>query len=537
MNDTGSKTNDKSIENQNAKKITKDTFSDEDNLNNQIYISNFMNKYIQLADGKTNIKLSNKRYWMINLSKKIKLTNFFLKRLNWFNILQYHGIDSIRDKQINQECKFSNIVAYEVISKENILLFKKDYFQFKSHTKRTIFSQNETHIEEQFSKMAIANSKGWFFNLSSDLIDDEDILKEYVDAYSISVHGFTDTFYIIKFNLKLNSEVQSIFNTILKNKCYRRPLFKSNIHNIDRSPASIYDIGYDAKKFAVRDLELQVLSIFFEKFIHKDVYLFSKNKYIPPYTSYYFTQKFDNSNEIFKIFGLQNIPNSVNKSCKMRIDYGSSIQPTEEKQLRTCVVVEIDSSNKEELSNWAYTQEDFSNIFSHHIVINHITGLLDSQINSESRKVNLYAGKRRFNTRRMLKNRIRTRLYLSSHIRLAKELTDYNYSSISNELSSKFGYDDKMREGHFGFPRNFELYKYYSENRLKSLDYIFDSFDDRLEASVNNSNLRISLWSLFFAIISIVIAIIAIILSMGYLSFLVPNSEVNYVLIAITEVI
>ena len=53
-------------------------------------------------------------------------------------------------------------------------------------------------------------------------------------------------------------------------------LFKNNKHNRDRSPASLYNFGYDAKKYAIRDLELEILSKFFKSFIHRDVYIFYK---------------------------------------------------------------------------------------------------------------------------------------------------------------------------------------------------------------------------------------------------------------------
>ena len=531
MENIKNKTDDNLIEDQNEKTTVNNDSDSQHNFKDEFYVSNYMNKYIRLADGSSNIKLSKRRYFMFELLKKTRLLPFFSKRLNWPEILRLHEKDEIRDKEIVQDIDFDTITAYEVISKENILLFKNDYFRFKSNTKRTMFSQNETHLEEQFSKLMIVNSKGWFFNLSSDLIDKNNPLKKFIDYVSISVHGYTDTFYIIKFDLKVGLEAQLIFNNILISKCDRKMLFKNNKHDRDRSPASLYNFGYDAKKYAIRDLELEILSEFFNSFIHRDVYIFNKNKYIPPYTSYFLTPDLVNSIDFCQVIDLQNIPNSISKSFKTKIDYGRFSQPSEDKLLRTSVLTEIDKSKKNQMDYWPSHCNDFSSAFSHNLVINHITGLLDSQINNESRKINLYASNRRFRPRKMLKNRIKTRLYLSNHIRLSKEMINYDYTLTSGRLSAEYGYSDFSRENGFGFNHLFRIYEYHSKNRLISINYIFDAFDDRLDSAVNNYNLRTAFWSLLLAVASILIAIFALFLSMGYFPSLVPAEEVGYIML------
>lgn len=521
------------MENKIDKKHMDNNPANQQDMKDELYVSNYMNKYIQLADGKTNIKLSKRRYFMFEVLKKTKTLPFFSKRLNWPEIIKLHEKDDIRDNKIEQDVFFDNITAFEVVSKENVLLFKNDYFRFKSKTKRTMFSQNETQLEEQFSKMMIANSKGRYFNLSSDLIDKSNPLKKFIDYVSISVHGFTDTFYIIKFDLKVSLEAQSIFKKILISKCDRKMLFKNNRHNRDRSPASLYNFGYDAKKYAIRDLELEILAKFFKSFIHREVYIFNKNKYIPPYTSYFLTPDLVNSIDFCQVVDLQNIPNSINKPFNIKIDYGRFNQPSENKLLRTSVLAEVDKSKKNQIDNWPSHCNDFSSAFSHNIVMNHITGLLDSQINNQSRKINLYASKRFFRPRKMLKNRIKTRLYLSNHIRLSKELINYNYSFHSEDLSAEYGYNDSLRERSFGFNNLFNKYEYHSNNRLISINYIFDAFDDRLDSAVNNYNLRTAFWSLLLAIASILIAIFALLLSMGYFPSLEPVEDVGFMMILI----
>lgn len=531
MKNIKTSTVDNLIEDNKEKKIVNDDSNQKDKSIDELYVSKFMNNYIRFADGNLNIKLSNRRHFLMEVLKKTKLLQFFSKRLNWVELLRLTEKDEIRDKEISQDISFNNITTYELIAKENILLFKNDFFRFKSNTKRTLFSQNETHIEEQFSKMSIINSTGWYFNLSSDLIDLNNPLKKFFDYVSISVHGFTDTFYIIKFDLKVSSEAQKTFKKILTTKCDRKMLFKNNKHDRDRSPASLYNFGYDAKKYAIRDLELEILSKFFNTFTHKDIYIFNKNKYIPPYTSYFLTPDLDNSIEFCQVVGLQNIPNSISKSIKIKLDYGFFNQPSENKLLRTSVLVEVDKSNKNQPDFWSSPIDDLSSAFSHNLVMNHLTALLDNQINKESRKINLYASKRIFRPRKMLKNRMKTRLYLSNHIRLSKELINYNFTSISERLAAEYGYKDIQRENSFGFKHLFLRYEYHSKTRLKSINFIFDVFDDRLDSSVNNYNLRTAFWSLLLAVASLFIAIIALLLTMGYFPFLQPAENTGLIMI------
>ena len=71
------------------------------------------------------------------------------------------------------------------------------------------------------------------------------------------------------------------------------------------------------------------------------------------------------------------------------------------------------------------------------------------------------------------------------------------------------------------------------KNRLISINYIFDAFDDRLDSAVNNYNLRTAFWSLLSAIASILIAIFALLLSMGYFPSLEPVEDVGFMMILI----
>lgn len=488
-------------------------YTEEKNKTNKdddkIYVSKFNNSLIQIADGKRNIRTSKRRYFIYKILKKANLSNKLYRRYPWLETIDYDVNSKLRDEILNEKIDYNRIIVYDLVPKEYLENLKEDIFRFKKEEIRTIFSNNAVNIDKQFAKMLDRNTKNSYFNIANIRINEKSKLKKYIDQVIIQVTGFTDSFCIVVFDLRIGSQGKDLLLKILRSKVYRPLLFKVNKNNPKRSLADASNYRYIAKEKAIRDFELEVLFIFFKQFTHSGFYYFNRMKKINPYLSVYAVDDLENLGKVKNLFGIQNIPKSKTNSIESFIKNEIfTFNRTDELNKTTVFLNKSDLEYTSGRSQMHYYLEQLIMLNSHYAVINQMSKVANNKIYSAQRSIDSLTFNKRFSPVKMLKRKNKIYNDTIIHSRITKELMDFNYDVFIEQVSTFYGDSVNTKETEFLLRKQYMILKNENESRLKTINQLFDYFDDKLSVVVNNSSIKWAFWSLVIAFLSLVTTVI-----------------------------
>lgn len=461
-------------------------------------------KYGKMIDGEANIKLTNKRYLIYNLLKKLQLVERFKKKLRWL----VHFGNQKKSESCYQDMNFrlSDIDICEVLPVEYLNTFKNDLLKFQKESAKNVYVSQAEIIEYIISNLMNSKTVGIFGNVATYYLSEKSDLYELIDKVSVSITGISRTMVMILFHLELSQTTQQMVKKLVDSSQNRRMLFvkygdKSSEYLVEGS------FNHDKISLSLRDFELKIMETFLEKFSSHEMYLFKKSKIVPPHIAYYGEDDLNEKSKLLSLHGMQNLPRI--KSDYFCTFYDMLYKPSFKSKLycKQTVVYDLANLTNETRKRWFSYNKELSQMLSIIMTMQAMNQLTEKYFYESQRKAYSALSDKKMTLTKILK--IKNEILSSTYFfrRYASEPSLLEYEALIDDYSRKFG-DNDARESTFGVRYAFSKLQDNYKEKIKIIQSTLELFDDRMDLVEISFNRVIIAATLTFTMLTFVITII-----------------------------
>ena len=480
-----------------------------------------MNKFISFAD-----KLENKKVpiFLKNPFKKYK--NKLIKSNKYETLQRCFTDNSINIEYENYEKKEvipESIIIYDLLPKEYVGEFSKKYIKFKDNASDTnIFilgKKSIKQIRDSFNKIGTRFSVSSYKNVDFFVFDKKHYLSKIFKNISVFTTDISPSFSSISYKLELSEEMIYMFDKLSTSKVYREGHFIDN-GNKDKKNYS-FSMGGTNLFTKAQTIEDYFCEIKFEflKFLKKE--LMSKlddlNVVLPSVTIYKtenLSTLIKNRNKLHSI-GIKTLDLHYNSAYETNIEIPKHSFDSNEKYNIINVLVDSKSYDKNEYSskvNEVYNSLVYG--FCDYYILGSLLPEYDKRISKTNEKINLMLQRKSKNYGSLIKLRKKTLNDFNLFDRLLDELFKKETNTHEFNLHGERDYVPIESVGSVDtYSKKKEILKWRLDVSSDGISQINDFFEYQLKTVESYSNFKIVKISLWVAFLSLLVAILALILS------------------------
>lgn len=246
--------------------------------------------------------------WVVSFFHAQKLC----KNKPWYRLLEHHlkkaDCEESQHLRIKEKITLSKedlvleeLVVYDLLPKEYLPEFQRRYIKLKNTASRQfIFNRREKDVNESFETMTNSRATGCWYNVDQFVIGENDDLFMYFTSVSLQAIGLTESFYILKYTLRVNEKANEMLGKILSSNVHKSVQCISNGKWWKRKSLAgcyTYDFGEDAKEYALDDFILELKSVFWGSVQNRLFSKFFNWIVIPPSIEIYSSKTLSQNNE------------------------------------------------------------------------------------------------------------------------------------------------------------------------------------------------------------------------------------------------
>lgn len=433
-------------------------------------------------------------------------------------------LDDKEEKLNDSEIVPQTMIIYDLLPKEYVNTFSNKYIRFreKALDRKNSFGLNSIiQIIDSFGKMGTRFSFSSTYNIDRFKINSNHELFEYFDSFSLHANDISPSFLCLSYVLNLNDKTKEVFKTIASREVYREGHFLSNgKKNKNNYRHYIGGTGQISKTQAVEDficeLKYEFLKIqkkdMFSKLDELDIVL--PNVMI--YKSNDITTMLTETRKLIP-FGFQTLDLFYNKQYQTCIEFQNHTFDSHNQKFNiTNVLIDDSKFQKQEYGIRQVDSiiESLIFVFSNYYLMSALLPEYNRRISQSNVSINLMLQKRHSNFGTLIKLRKKTSSSFAIFDRL---LSEYLKKNKRNQLINPYA-DSEFSPlvSSRGIQELSQLFDILDGRLLQSSDgisQINDFFDMQLKSIESYTNFRTVKISLWVAFLSLLVAILALVLS------------------------
>jgi len=494
----------------------------------------FKNKFSKNRISKNDLYMNK----FLKLKYKVLITlhlRGLAKKSPWFRTMDYHWsktnkeLNEVNKKLLKETIKLSSkdlkleeIYIYDVLPREYLNEFKIKYLKFKNcFMKKTIFNRRNKEIVDAFEKMSVSRSIDCWYNIDHFAIKDKTSLSQYFEYFGIEAIGFSESYYIIKYSLGVNSEANMHLEKILANNIYKDAVCIScGAWWKKKSFAGCrpYDLSNDAKLSTLEDFLLELKGVFFREIKKKLFSKFYDWKNIPPSVEIYSSQNLSNkSQDLLKFLALYCL-RDVEYSEKYNTYFIPTVSHLHPNELNNSRIIADATQFKRDKSGF-YDFEHMEELIGRRLAEYFVLSSLESKVTNSIYGTQLKLNKN-INSKSKLNKLIKLKLdterdlYFYKRLyneicKLDKKFTSDNY--ILNEYRRFFKnvFQKKDPESIWiTFPEHYSAIFFNVRDKLNLIESIYNHFDQNAKTIESKYNFSIIKWTFIVGMLTLITTIL-----------------------------
>lgn len=414
-----------------------------------------------------------------------------------------------------REAKLHSLCVYDILPKEQLSDFKKGLEELNDY-QQPIYNDLSS-----LDKMQDQNEAGSSFGFLL-VLKKRDALAKYINSTILSFEEMDHGFYIITYKIILSDETSEEANKILSGN-FKNEYLYSHI-NIPQLWYRKYG-SFGGNKIELENFILGLKYQFFEMIGKCVPTFFLDNGIIPPHLIVV-DSKGTPKDELLKLFSFDSGKNKDEQMNHGDFDYKDGIfcnigfTSYTKSHMHDYAII-FDSSVNSKYQYYAMNLEGYHVQLGKIIVAEVITEEIDKLIVKEQTRINKTLERRSLTTQSMLKTRLKAYQNIYLFRRLEKALLE-SLKSDNGMHGALKGFQNDYRslrpdvlqdENGILYHRRILVYK--MERQLINIDSLFEVFDVKLKLFESSSNIRLIRWTFILTIVSIIVALLALLDSAG----------------------
>lgn len=471
------------------------------------------------------------RFWIVTFFHIQK----FYENKSWYKLLEHHFKKAdceevqhprIKEKIIltKEDLVLEELIVYDLLPKEYLPEFQRKYIKFKNTaSKQFIFNRMEKDVNESFETMTNSRATGCWYNVDQFVLDENDDLFMYFTSVSLQTIGLTESFYILKYTLRVNEKANKILENLLQANVHKSVQCISNGRWWKRKSLAgcyTYDFGDDAKAYAHEDFILELKSVFWDT-VHRR--LFSKFfnwKVIPPSIEIYSSKNLSSNSENILNFmcmrGRTDIEvNDKNTVFFIPVQHERKGKGSYNSKL-IADISEFDGRDKNGLYSFLDVEETICQNLAEYFVLDALNNHISEAIYTAQLQINktIYE-KEKLESFIKIKRRIDKKLYFFK--RLYSEIIPFTKSKTSNNyflnqyesfFKNKYALNNPDLKHTYTFVEKYKSMFFIIREKHNLINEIYKHFKENSELIESRYNYKTVKWTLIVCFLTLIATIL-----------------------------
>ena len=496
----------------------------------------FNNKFSYNRVPKNDRQLNNFLKLKFSLISFFHIQKWFAKK-PWFRLMERHW-KKIEEKPeevahprirkpimlTENDLLLEELVVYDLLPKEYLSDYHKKYLKFKAaFAKDSMFNRQEKDVNESFINMENSRVVGSWYNLDAFAVKPETSLSDAFVSIGVQSIGLTESYYILKYTLRVTEKTQKALSEILSSNVYKEPQCICNgrwWQKKNLAGCYTYDMCDDAKVYALEDYILELKSIFWNELNKRLFSLFFDWKNIPPSIEIYSSKTLkDNEENIFAILSSRSktdIEVNADKTVYFLPDQDSRNKVRLNNSKIVASADQFSGRDKDGLYSFLDVEEHICEHLAEYFVLDALVDVISKTIYSSQLLINKNVrSKTKFNS--LLKTKLTVDKQLYFYKRLYKELIPYvKYKTTKNHnivaykklFKNKFQTENPDSRFSYTFVEKYNGIFYVIKEKHTLIQSIYEHFEENSKLVESRYNYRIVKWTLIVGFLTLLATVL-----------------------------